>query len=133
MKKLLLLLSSLLASGCMGPCTAPSKLTMVLISPVVVPLIAMDPRSYHGKDGFSMFNAVPYLGEQNLKGIDRFERDYIKAKFPVAPDFVLNRERVGMHDKVTFQQSNGRKRKLYFDTFPNEVAARGIKPAKVDG
>jgi hypothetical protein len=101
---------------------------MVVTAPIVLPLIALNPCSYNGKDGYSDWNAIPYLGVQKLKGIDRFERNYIVEKFKVAPDFALSRERVGMFDKVIFQQTSGRKRVLYFDTFPKEVAARGIEP-----
>ena len=129
-KKLLLFLSCLLSGGCAGPCVAPSPLVTIVAAPVLLPLIALNPRSYHGKDGYSDWNAIPYMGVQKLKAIDRFERDYIVEKFKVAPDFMLSRERWGMDDKITFSQINGRKRMLYFDTFPNEIAGRGIKPAK---
>ncbi|WP_265594858.1 hypothetical protein [Haloferula sp. BvORR071] len=130
MKNVLLLLPGILAVGCAGPCYTPSRAVMVLTAPVVLPMIALDPRSYHGKDGYSMRNAIPYLGDQKLKAIDRFERDYMVTKFSLPPDFNFSRERVGMYDKVTFSQANGRRRVLYFDTFPNEVAASGVKPAK---
>ena len=129
-KKLLLFLCCLLSGGCAGPCVAPSPRATIVAAPVLLPLIALDPRSYHGKDGYSYLNAIPYLGVQKLKAIDRFERDYIVKKFKVAPDFMLSRERWGMDDKIIFRQINGRKRLLYFDTFPNEIAGRGIEPAK---
>lgn len=118
----------ILSVGCAGPCVAPSPLGLAFSAPVVVPMIVLDPRSYHGKDGFSTWNAIPYLGVQKLSMIDSYERTYIVERFKIASDFDLQRERVGMFDKVTFQV-RGRKRVLYFDTFPNEIAARGIKPA----
>lgn len=130
MKKSLLMLPCLLSGGCAGPCVGPSPIGMVLAAPVVAPMIALNPRSYHGKDGYSTWNAIPYLGVQKLQAIDRFEREYIVAKYKVAADFSLQRERVGMFDKVTFHQVNGRKKVMYFDTFPNEIAARGIQPAE---
>ncbi len=130
MRKFLLLISGLFLSGCAGPCVSPTPLGIMATSPLVIPMVILNPRSYHGKDGYSHWNAIPYPGIQKLTAIDRFERDYIANNYEVAPNFMVYRERWGMYDKITFRQVNGKKRLLYFDTFPNDVAARGIEPAK---
>ncbi len=130
LKKFLLILPAFLSAGCAGPCYSPGPVGQAASAVLFFPLRALNPRTYHGPDGYSSWNAIPYLGVQTLTAIDRFERSYIVEKYKLPSNFTLERERWGMDDKVTFFQVNGRKRLLYFDTFPNEIAARGITPAK---